>query len=126
MIDEIRPMSSDDADPPRKTTEDVAAFVRNVEAETIRATSFAAFEPNDEVTWEKVRLVIASGLNKLWEQGALAGSTSDEAYFVEIGAGETMTQQDIDDGRLIAVVGIAPLYPAEFVVFQITQFTQPG
>ena len=59
------------------------------------------------------------------EDGALAGATPDEVYFVECGP-TTMTQDDIDNGRLICQIGIAPVKPAEFVIFRITQKTATG
>lgn len=91
--------------------------------ETIRAnTSWAVFEPNDETLWVRVRRTISVFLNGLWRGGSLAGSSPEEAFFVNIGR-ETMTQDDIDNGRLICVIGVAPVKPAEFVIFRISQKT---
>ncbi len=103
--------------------EDLMALFREIELETTKATSFVVFEPNNEETWAEVRRVVANVLNQFWEQGSLKGSTGDEAFFVKVGP-ETMTQQDIDNGKLIIVVGIAPVRPAEFVILQIGQLTQ--
>ena len=91
--------------------------------ETIKAnTSWAVFEPNDEVLWVRVQRTISVFLTNLWRGGSLAGSSTDEAFFVNIGR-NTMSQDDIDNGRLICVIGVAPVKPAEFVIFRITQKT---
>lgn len=91
--------------------------------ETIKAnTSWAVFEPNDEVLWVRVQRTISVFLTNLWRGGSLAGSSADEAFFVNIGR-NTMSQDDIDNGRLICVIGVAPVKPAEFVIFRITQKT---
>ena len=91
--------------------------------ETIKAnTSWAVFEPNDEPLWVRVRRTISVFLNGLWRNGSLAGSSPEEAFFVNIGR-DTMSQDDIDNGRLICVIGVAPVKPAEFVIFRISQKT---
>ncbi len=90
--------------------------------ETIKSqTNWAVFEPNDEVLWLRVERTIASFLRDMYRSGALVGASEDEAFFVNIGR-DTMTQQDIQNGRLICVIGVAPSRPAEFVIFRITQF----
>jgi len=89
--------------------------------ESIKAnTNWAVFEPNDELLWTRVRRSIEVFLTNLWRSGALTGSTADEAFFVDIGR-TTMSQDDIDNGRLICVIGVAPVKPAEFIIFRITQ-----
>lgn len=91
--------------------------------ESIRAnTNWAVFEPNDETLWVRVKRTIDVFLNGLWRNGYLAGSASSEAFFVNIGR-DTMSQDDIDNGRLICVIGVAPVKPAEFVIFRISQKT---
>ena len=91
--------------------------------ESIRAnTNWVVFEPNSEELWGRVRRTIESFLAVCWRDGALAGSSPDQAYYVECGP-TTMTQDDIDNGRLICEIGIAPVKPAEFVIFRITQKT---
>lgn len=91
--------------------------------ESIKAnTSWAVFEPNDEVLWVRVQRTISVFLNGLWRGGSLAGSSPEEAFFVNIGR-DTMSQDDIDNGRLVCVIGIAPVKPAEFVIFRISQKT---
>ncbi len=91
--------------------------------ESIRAnTNWAVFEPNDEVLWVRVRRTIEVFLTGMWRAGSLAGSSPEEAFFVNIGH-DTMSQDDIDNGRLICVIGVAPVKPAEFVIFRISQKT---
>lgn len=85
-------------------------------------TNWVVFEPNDEQLWARVSRTIESFLTRLWRAGALMGSSPAEAFYVNIGR-STMTQDDIDNGRLICVIGVAPVKPAEFVVFRITQKT---
>lgn len=94
--------------------------------ESIRAnTNWVVFEPNSEALWGRVTRTIANFLATCWRDGALAGSSPDQAFFVECGP-TTMTQDDIDNGRLICQIGIAPVKPAEFVIFRITQKTAVG
>lgn len=91
--------------------------------ESIKAnTSWAVFEPNDEMLWIRIQRTIEVFLTNLWRNGSLAGTAPDEAFFVNIGR-NTMTQDDIDNGRLICVIGVAPVKPAEFIIFKITQKT---
>ena len=91
--------------------------------ESIKAnTNWVVFEPNDELLWIRVRRTIEVFLEGVWRSGALAGATTTDAFFVNIGT-NTMTQDDIDNGRLICVIGVAPVKPAEFVIFRLTQKT---
>ncbi|MBD5532869.1 MAG: phage tail sheath family protein [Lachnospiraceae bacterium] len=91
--------------------------------ESIKAnTNWAVFEPNDEVLWVRVKRTIDVFLTGLWRSGALAGSAPSEAFFVDCGR-NTMSQDDIDNGRLVCVIGVAPVKPAEFVIFRISQKT---
>ena len=91
--------------------------------ESIRAnTNWVVFEPNTEALWGRVKTTIEMFLASTWRSGALAGSSPAEAFFVDIGR-STMTQDDIDNGRLICVIGVAPVKPAEFVIFRIGQYT---
>ncbi|MBT9777198.1 phage tail sheath family protein [Clostridium sp. MCC353] len=84
--------------------------------------SWVVYEPNNEVLWRRVQQTIEIFLTTLWRNGALAGVTPEEAFFVNIGW-STMSQDDIDKGRLICLIGAAPVKPAEFVIFRITQKT---
>ena len=95
-----------------------------IEESTQKATGFAVFEPNDTTTWLKVKAMIESYLYGLWEQGALAGSTQDAAYFVNVGLGKTMTAQDILEGRMIVEIGVAAVRPAEFIVLRFSHKMQ--
>jgi phage tail sheath protein FI len=91
--------------------------------ESIRnSTNWVVFEPNTSDLWSRVRLTITSFLEGLFRSGMLAGEGSSEAYFVDLGP-TTMSRDDIMNGRLICNIGIAPVRPAEFVIFRITQFT---
>jgi phage tail sheath protein FI len=91
--------------------------------ESIRvSTNWVVFEPNEQLLWLRVRRTIEIFLGDVWRAGALAGATEDEAFFVDIGP-NTMSQSDIDNGRLVCVIGVAPVKPAEFVIFRITQKT---
>ena len=91
--------------------------------ESIKAnTNWVVFEPNDSRLWTRVRGTIETFLSGIWTSGALVGSSPDQAFFVDIGE-NTMTKDDIDNGRLICIIGVAPVKPAEFVIFRITQKT---
>jgi len=87
-----------------------------IEESAQQSTAFAVFEPNDANTWLKVRAMIESFLYGLWEQGALAGTKPEEAYFVHVGLGSTMTETDILEGRMIVQIGVAAVRPAEFII----------
>ena len=93
-----------------------------VEESIEEGTQWVVFEPNHEPTWAKVRRSITNFLITVWRNGALQGLTQDEAFFVKCDR-TTMTQDDIDNGRLICYIGIAPVKPAEFVIFRISQKT---
>lgn len=93
-----------------------------VEESIDEGTQFVVFEPNDEPLWAIVRLTLTNFLTSVWRSGALQGATAAEAFFVKCDH-STMTQDDIDNGRLICLIGIAPVKPAEFVIFRIQQKT---
>ena len=88
-----------------------------------RGIQWAVFEPNDEPLWQSLRNGIGAFMNAQFRNGAFAGRTSREAYFVKCDA-ETNPPESIDQGLLIVEVGIAPVKPAEFVVFRIAQHKQ--
>jgi phage tail sheath protein FI len=92
-----------------------------VEHSIDRGTQWVVFEPNNEALWERVKRVVSAFLTQVWRDGALMGKTKEEAFFVKCDR-STMTQADIDNGRLIIQVGIAPVKPAEFVIFRIGQW----
>ena len=77
-------------------------------------------EPNDEALWTRVRQSVSNFLTAQWRNGALQGSTLEQAFFVRCDR-TTMTQNDIDNGRLICEIGVAPMKPAEFIIFHITK-----
>jgi phage tail sheath protein FI len=83
-------------------------------------TQWVVFEPNDATTWLRVRVSVENFLNQVWRAGGLAGATPEQAYRVRVGLGQTMTETDIELGLLIIEVAVAPVYPAEFVVFRIS------
>ncbi|WP_418003796.1 phage tail sheath C-terminal domain-containing protein [Mycobacterium sp. PDNC021] len=82
---------------------------------------WVVFEPNDENLWARVTRTVSNFLTTVWRSGALMGLTAEQAFFVRCDR-TTMTQDDIDNGRLILVIGIAPTMPAEFVVIRIGQW----
>jgi phage tail sheath protein FI len=86
------------------------------------STQWAVFEPNGEALWRNLTQTVEDFLQVQWRNGALLGATPDEAYFVRCDR-STMTQNDLDNGRLICLIGVAPVKPAEFVIFRIGQFT---
>jgi uncharacterized protein len=85
-------------------------------------TQWAVFEPNGEALWANVRQTIQDFLYNEWVSGALLGEKPDKAYFVKCDR-STMTQNDLDNGRLICKIGLAVVKPAEFVIFRIGQWT---
>ena len=84
-------------------------------------TQWVVFEPNDEKLWARVKQTITQFLVTEWRNGALMGTKPAEAFFVKVDR-TTMTQADIDNGRLICIIGLAVVKPAEFVIFRLTQF----
>jgi Bacteriophage tail sheath protein len=87
-----------------------------------KGTQWAVFEPNGEALWANVRRTVEDFLLNEWMSGALLGDKPEKAYFVKCDR-STMTQNDLDNGRLICLIGVAPLRPAEFVIFRIGQWT---
>lgn len=87
-----------------------------------KSTQWAVFEPNNERLWRNIRQTVEDFLLTLWRDGALIGEKPEKAYFVHCDR-TTMTQNDLDNGRLICLIGVAPTKPAEFVIFRIGQWT---
>jgi hypothetical protein len=87
-----------------------------------RGTQWAVFEPNGDALWANVRRTIGDFLFNEFVSGALLGTTPDTAYFVKCDR-STMTQNDLDNGRLVCLIGVAVVKPAEFVIFRIGQWT---
>ena len=100
----------------------VRRLLMMVEESIKQATKFVAFEVNDSNTWMCVRVMCEDFLYQLWRSGALLGIKPDQAYFVHVGLGLTMTSVDIAAGRLIIEIGLAPVRPAEFIVLKFTNF----
>ncbi|MEU5342938.1 phage tail sheath subtilisin-like domain-containing protein [Streptomyces sp. NPDC020766] len=86
------------------------------------STQWAVFEPNNERLWRNIRQTIEDFLLVVWRTGALLGTKPEDAFFVRCDR-STMSQNDLDNGRLICEIGVAPTYPAEFVIFRIGQWT---
>lgn len=79
-----------------------------------------AFESNDAGLWARVRVAVEDFLVELWRQGALQGATPEEAYYVRCGRGQTMTDADLAEGRLVVEWGLSAMKPAEFVVMRLS------
>lgn len=91
-----------------------------IEESIDEGTQWVVFEPNDYKLWKRVNQTITQFLTRVWRDGALMGTKPEEAFFVKCDR-STMTQDDIDNGRLVCIIGIAPVKPAEFVIFRIAQ-----
>jgi phage tail sheath protein FI len=90
-----------------------------------KGTQWVVFEPNNEKLWARAIATITEFLIRVWKDGALMGTKPEEAFFVKCDR-TTMTQDEIDNGKLICIIGIAPVKPAEFVIFRIAQWTGPS
>ena len=100
----------------------IRRYFNYLEASIDYGTQWAVFEPNGEALWYNIQQTISSFLYNEWVSGALLGATQQEAFFVRCDR-TTMTQADLDNGRLICLVGVAAIKPAEFVIFRIGQKT---
>jgi hypothetical protein len=109
------------SDPEWKYVSDRRYF-NYLESSIDRGTQWAVFEPNGERLWANIRQTIADYLYNEWRGGALLGTTAEDAFFVRCDR-TTMTQNDLDNGRLICLIGVAIIKPAEFVIFRIGQKT---
>jgi phage tail sheath protein FI len=109
------------SDPEWKYVSDRRYF-NYLEASIDRGTQWAVFEPNGERLWANVRQTISDFLYNEWSNGRLLGATQEEAFFVRCDR-STMTQNDLDNGRLVCLIGVAIIKPAEFVIFRIGQKT---
>ncbi|MGA7488689.1 MAG: phage tail sheath subtilisin-like domain-containing protein [Xanthobacteraceae bacterium] len=97
-------------------------YMTYLEGSIDRGTQWAVFEPNGERLWANVRQTVADFLYNEWVNGRLLGKTQEEAFFVRCDR-STMTQNDLDNGRLVCLIGVAIIKPAEFVIFRIGQKT---
>jgi phage tail sheath protein FI len=91
-----------------------------IEESLYRGTQWVVFEPNDEPLWAQIRLNVGAFMHSLFRKGAFQGKTPRDAYFVKCDS-ESTTQNDIDNGIVNIIVGVAPLKPAEFVIISIQQ-----
>jgi uncharacterized protein len=95
----------------------------NFIAESImEGTQWSVFEPNDERLWMQLRIAAGNFLTRVWQDGALFGSTPDQAFFVKCDA-ETNPPEVIEAGQVVCEIGIAPVKPAEFVIFRLSQYS---
>jgi phage tail sheath protein FI len=100
----------------------VRRYFAYLERSIDKGTQWAVFEPNGEALWANVRRTIEDFLLNEWQTGALLGDKPERSFFVRCDR-STMTQNDLDNGRLVCLIGVAPLKPAEFVIFRIGQWT---
>lgn len=103
----------------------IRRYLTYLEHSIDQGTQWAVFEPNGESLWATVRNQVTDFLDTQWHDGALQGASPQEAFFVRVDR-TTMTQDDLDNGRLVIEVGVATVRPAEFVVFRIGQWTATG
>lgn len=97
-----------------------------VEESIQKSTAFAVFEPNTPFTWLKLKTMISSYLENLWKQGALFGDSPAQAFFVNVGLGQTMTEDDINNGVMNIEIGLAAVRPAEFIVLTFSHKSLEG
>lgn len=102
----------------------VRRFFNMVEESVKKSSQWAVFEPNTISTWVKISAMIENYLYVKWRDGALAGSKPEQAFYVKVGLGTTMTAQDILDGVMNVEIGMAVSRPAEFIVLKFTQLLQ--
>jgi uncharacterized protein len=93
-----------------------------IEESIARGTRWVVFEPNDDTLWQKIKRDASAFLRTIWRGGALMGRTPEEAFFVKCDR-ETNPPEEIDQGRVTIKIGIAPVKPAEFIIFQIGQYS---
>jgi phage tail sheath protein FI len=107
---------------PERNYINIRRYMTYLEHSLDAATQWVVFWPNGDALWDRVRTTVEDFLLNEWKSGALLGDKPEEAYFVHCDR-TTMTQNDLDNGRLVCVVGVAPIKPAEFVIFRIGQWT---
>jgi phage tail sheath protein FI len=98
----------------------VRRFFLMVEESVGKASARYVFEPNSAPTWVKVKGMITNFLVNQWKAGALLGDRADDAFYVKVGLGQTMTQQDVLEGKMIIEIGMAAVRPAEFVILRFS------
>jgi uncharacterized protein len=95
-----------------------------IEESVKKATEFVVFEPNDANTWLRVKTMIENFLSNLWKKGALQGAKPDDAFYVKVGLGQTMTSDDILNGIMNVEIGMAAVRPAEFIILKFSHKLQ--
>jgi phage tail sheath protein FI len=93
-----------------------------LEESILNGTNWVVFEPNDDALWAKIRRTISAFLVNEWRKGALFGLSPDEAFYVQCDR-ETNPAEGIDAGQVVCLIGVAPVKPAEFVIFRLAQFS---
>jgi uncharacterized protein len=91
----------------------------------IEGTQWSVFEPNDQRLWSKLRISASNFLSRTWREGALFGATPAEAFYVKCDS-ETNPPEVVEAGQVIVEIGVAPVKPAEFVIFKLSQFSGGG
>ena len=102
----------------------VRRFFNMAEESIKKATERMVFEPNDANTWTRVQAMIENFLTLQWRNGALAGAVPEQAFFVNVGLGKTMTSLDILEGRMNIEIGMAVVRPAEFIILKFSHKMQ--
>jgi uncharacterized protein len=102
----------------------VRRFFNMVEESVKKSSQWAVFEPNTMSTWVKVQAMIENYLFLKWRDGALAGTKPEQAFYVKVGLGATMTSLDILEGRMNVEIGMAVARPAEFIILKFSQLMQ--
>jgi hypothetical protein len=100
----------------------IRRYFNYLEESILAGTNWVVFEPNDDALWAKIRRTISAFLAMEWRKGALFGLTPDEAFFVKCDR-ETNPAEAIDAGQVLCMIGVAPVKPAEFVIFRLAQFS---
>jgi len=100
----------------------IRRYLNYLEHSIADGTQWVVFEPNNEQLWQTMRRTVEEFLLNEWRAGALVGVKPQQAFFVRCDR-STMTQNDLDNGRLICLIGVAVLKPAEFIIFRIGQWT---
>jgi uncharacterized protein len=102
----------------------VRRFFNFAEESIKKGSGWVVFEPNDANTWTRVQAMIENFLIKQWRAGALAGAKPEDAFYVKVGLGTTMTALDILEGRMNIEIGMAVVRPAEFIILKFSHKMQ--
>jgi phage tail sheath protein FI len=105
-----------------QSLEEKSELILSIKNNIEERTQWVIFEPNSESLWSRYRIAVSRYLYEIWRSGILVGAQSREAYFVRCDR-STMSQKDIDNGQLVAIVGVATSRPGEFTIIRIQQNT---